>query len=444
MKTSDQTDDCIVIGAGIAGLGAALRMRDAGKQVRVLEYSHRVGGRMTTDRIDGFTIDRGVTILGNDFKNLNSIIRRFGLQKHRSPIDFSFGLVEPEETIRVRAKRIDDLVFSRSLSFKSKLSAARVGLDVTLRRNKLLHGNSGLASYLDDVTVENYLDSINGRGFLDKVLFPGLATAFGGNIEKSSRLILLQTFRNIFLTSTYTLDEGVDVVPETLAKNLPVILNCEVKSVTYDPRGVQVTTNDGSVFTAKTVIFAIPGNRIPSLCKQLPVNLSQLLTNTRYGKMTDVHVALSHPINKPYAFMGASRINQPQFVLELERNRCKNLCPPGKDMLSIFWWDSNKKKYSTLDDGAVEEEAGRAMQLCLPGMINQVLFRHHVKWDEGIAYFPVGRISEVSSLRNEMKTWQIPLQFCGDYLDGLSCEGALKTGFEAAENINQYLNNHGI
>lgn len=49
----------IVIGAGIAGLTAAYYLWKQGMDVEVLESSSRVGGRMTSDTSEGYTIDRG-------------------------------------------------------------------------------------------------------------------------------------------------------------------------------------------------------------------------------------------------------------------------------------------------------------------------------------------------------------------------------------------------
>ncbi|NLF90390.1 MAG: NAD(P)-binding protein, partial [Corynebacterium marinum] len=55
--------DVIVIGAGLAGLQAARRLQDNGLTVTVLEGSDAVGGRVRTDRVDGFLVDRGFQIL---------------------------------------------------------------------------------------------------------------------------------------------------------------------------------------------------------------------------------------------------------------------------------------------------------------------------------------------------------------------------------------------
>ena len=51
--------DVVVVGAGLAGLAAARQLCVHGLNVLVLEAGDDVGGRVRTDRIDGFTFDRG-------------------------------------------------------------------------------------------------------------------------------------------------------------------------------------------------------------------------------------------------------------------------------------------------------------------------------------------------------------------------------------------------
>lgn len=50
--------DVVIIGAGTAGLAAAHQLTSAGVSVSVLEAGPRVGGRMITDDVDGFRLDR--------------------------------------------------------------------------------------------------------------------------------------------------------------------------------------------------------------------------------------------------------------------------------------------------------------------------------------------------------------------------------------------------
>ena len=62
--------DVIVVGAGLAGLAAALQVRAAGRHVQVLEASNGPGGRMRSDVVDGFTVDRGFPVLNTAYPEL--------------------------------------------------------------------------------------------------------------------------------------------------------------------------------------------------------------------------------------------------------------------------------------------------------------------------------------------------------------------------------------
>jgi phytoene dehydrogenase-like protein len=55
--------DVVVVGAGLAGLVCARRLEDGGRTVALLEASDAPGGRVRTDMVDGFRIDRGFQVL---------------------------------------------------------------------------------------------------------------------------------------------------------------------------------------------------------------------------------------------------------------------------------------------------------------------------------------------------------------------------------------------
>ena len=52
----------VVVGAGLAGLSCAVALHDAGIPVQVYEASDGVGGRVRTDHVDGFLLDRGFQV----------------------------------------------------------------------------------------------------------------------------------------------------------------------------------------------------------------------------------------------------------------------------------------------------------------------------------------------------------------------------------------------
>ena len=53
----------VIIGGGVAGLSCARHLLDQGVSSLILESSEAVGGRIRTDHVDGFSLDRGFQIL---------------------------------------------------------------------------------------------------------------------------------------------------------------------------------------------------------------------------------------------------------------------------------------------------------------------------------------------------------------------------------------------
>ena len=65
----------LVIGAGLAGLSAALTLQEAGVEVTLLDSSDRTGGRVASDLIDGFILDRGFQLINMNYPE----IKRWGI-----------------------------------------------------------------------------------------------------------------------------------------------------------------------------------------------------------------------------------------------------------------------------------------------------------------------------------------------------------------------------
>jgi monoamine oxidase len=80
--------DCCVVGAGFAGLAAALRLKQGGHSVAVLEARDRVGGRTFTEvREDGAWIDRGGAWVGPGQDRIHALMTEFGVPSYKQYTD---------------------------------------------------------------------------------------------------------------------------------------------------------------------------------------------------------------------------------------------------------------------------------------------------------------------------------------------------------------------
>jgi phytoene dehydrogenase-like protein len=65
--------EVLIVGAGLAGLNAAIQLEAAGADVKIIEGSDRAGGRVASDVIDGFICDRGFQLINSQYPALKEL-----------------------------------------------------------------------------------------------------------------------------------------------------------------------------------------------------------------------------------------------------------------------------------------------------------------------------------------------------------------------------------
>lgn len=80
--TDARRADVVVVGAGLAGLSAARRLQDAGRDVVVLEARERVGGRLLGHEFaDGTVVEAGGQWVGPGQRRANALLDELGLER---------------------------------------------------------------------------------------------------------------------------------------------------------------------------------------------------------------------------------------------------------------------------------------------------------------------------------------------------------------------------
>ncbi|NJN33509.1 MAG: FAD-dependent oxidoreductase [Saprospiraceae bacterium] len=75
----------VIIGAGIAGLTCAKYLKDKGIEALILEASDAVGGRVRTDLVNGFQMDRGFQVLLTSYSEANKLLNFNALNFKKIP-----------------------------------------------------------------------------------------------------------------------------------------------------------------------------------------------------------------------------------------------------------------------------------------------------------------------------------------------------------------------
>jgi oxygen-dependent protoporphyrinogen oxidase len=430
--------DVIVIGGGIAGLAAGLRLVDRGLVPVVLEAASRVGGRMTTDRIGGYSIDTGVTLLGNRYGAMRGVVAQLGL--HAATVPFSLGLDDGTRVHRYRARRPLDLLLDRGLSLRAKWALGHLLWDVVRAGRAMLHGNSDHAASLDHESVTGYFTRLGAGGLelLAKVFVPGLRAALGGDPGAASRVVLMQVMWNTLGAGFWNFAGGVDALPEALAQVVPTELGVTVRELRRIDGGVAVDVEhhgEPRTIRARGAILAVPGNRVAALYPSAPAWLAEPAARATFSRLASVHVGLTTPPACPHAGYAFAGRDDGVGVLELEHLRAPGRCPPGKGMVSVYFSDAPGLRCIEASDAALRSRALDVVTTTFPETSGSVELAHVIRWPTAIAQFPAGRLTELATRRARLATWDAPIDLAGDWLDGVASESAVRTGQDAAERL---------
>ncbi|NPC42519.1 NAD(P)/FAD-dependent oxidoreductase [Nocardioides sp. zg-1230] len=246
--------DVVVVGAGLAGLRCAQVLAGAGRDVVVLEASDGVGGRIRTDRVDGFLVDRGFQLLNPAYPAVRRWVDVDAL--HLQP--FGAGVAARTENgmdVLGHPLRSPALVPAtlRTAARRPKEVAALARWAAPLLRPRRTTELSDVLERRADVDRRTALDGAGVDGLLRRVVdrfFAGVLLEDDGTT--ADRFALLLTW--MFVRGVPALPrDGMQALPEQLAATLGdrVRLGQPVRRVT----GTSVQTDDGT-WAADHVVVA--------------------------------------------------------------------------------------------------------------------------------------------------------------------------------------------
>ncbi|MXZ81501.1 MAG: FAD-dependent oxidoreductase [Gammaproteobacteria bacterium] len=82
----------VVVGAGIAGLGAAYTLRKLGVETVVFEATPHPGGRVTGEQVEGFYLDVGANVFLETYGTVRQVAEELDVPLQRTPVPINGGL----------------------------------------------------------------------------------------------------------------------------------------------------------------------------------------------------------------------------------------------------------------------------------------------------------------------------------------------------------------
>ena len=276
MTAPEPDADVVVVGAGLAGLAAARRLREAGRSVVVLEASDGVGGRMRSDVVDGVTVDRGFQLLNPAYPEAHRVLDLAALDLRGFAAGVLLAGADGSRTTVADPLRAPSALWSTATGTPGSLLqqarfvayAAAVGVGPV---DRITRG--------PDSTVGERLAPFGA--VTDRVLAPFLTgVLFDGSMTTSRRFVelVLRTF--VRGTPAVPL-HGMGLIPAQLAAGADVRLNSPVVSVTP----TSATVGDGSALHARAVVVAAEG---PAAARLLPgLDVPEMRSGTTFWHLAD-------------------------------------------------------------------------------------------------------------------------------------------------------------
>ncbi|MFJ5776975.1 NAD(P)/FAD-dependent oxidoreductase [Streptomyces sp. NPDC093094] len=296
MSATRDVTDVLVVGAGAAGLACARDLLAAGAVVRVVEAGDEVGGRMRSDRVDGFVVDRGFQVFNTSYPQVR---RRLTLRDLRlRPFTPGVLVHGPSGRLRFsdptrRPRTLPDLLPGR-LAGARDLAALGV-----LSARDMLAPPRRIKRRADTTTRTALADAGVSDVLVERFFRPFLSGVFLEDDLATSGRVFHLVWRSMLRGTLCLPAEGIGAVPRALAAALPrgtVRLETPVERLTDDG----ALTADGREIPARAVVVATGPGSVAALLPQVGLPAYRVVT-------TYHHVAPRSPLGEPTLLVDTRR-----------------------------------------------------------------------------------------------------------------------------------------
>lgn len=414
--------DSIIVGAGLAGLACAKTLARAGRRVLLLDASERAGGRVATDSVSGFRVDRGFQVYLEAYPEGRTLLELGALR---------MGWFEPGALVVENGKlrEVSD-PWRRPLAAARSLLSGTVGIDdafriASLRRASIAGVRAGridpsAPAAPGEVSTREALRRAGlGDTFVDRFFAPFFGGVFLERALDTSEAVFAFTFAMFALGRAGLPHGGMAAIPAQMAGDLPAAsIRTGARVASVEPGAV--TLVDGERLAARDVIVATEADTAARL-------LPGVAAKPRHWKPTRLiaFAAGRSPLGRPILVVGADARGTIDNLV-VPSDVAGGYAPPGAALVTV-----TVRPDCTLGDAdAVAAVKAEAAALFGSGPAS---WRHletiHVPRslpDES----PAAR-----ALRPTSPRVADGLFVCGDWCTSASINGALVSGRLAAEAV---------
>lgn len=453
--------DVIVIGAGLSGLTAAHALREAGHDVVVFDQSAAPGGRVRSERIDGFLMEHGANSMVTPAPAAEGLVAQLGLESERVTRSYAARCRYLVRGARMRSLPVEPHRFLLS-DFLSLAGRLRLLMEPFVPARH------------DDETVAAFVRRRFGGELLDHVVDPLVGGLFAGDPEQLSveavlpRLKLLERRAGSVIGGIIgsrlrrganatgsspgarvlsSFREGLGTLPCALARRLTrrVFLGHRIEAVRHRAGGgyrVKVRRgNDVLWVMAESVIIALPAYSAAAILWGLDPRVAAALSEIPHPPLAVVFLgyharSIVHPLDGVGVLMPAIERRSVLGML-FSSTLFTRRAPADHVALTAFVGGARQPQLATLEPEELVELAHGEVRQLLGGHGAPRLARTHC-WRQGLPQPAVGhaqRINEIAARAAE----HAGLFLTGNYVSGVSTVACIQQALDCAQRVAQYL-----
>ncbi|MFO7172162.1 MAG: FAD-dependent oxidoreductase [Bacillota bacterium] len=439
-----------VVGAGIAGLGAAYALQEAGLEVIVLEKAAVPGGRMQTRSEQGYTWEAGAQFLLDDqYVHMKRLLRKLGIPLSAHRIPSVTAIVLPDGRLwYIRMGRPLDLLRHPALRPASRWRLGKVFLAAWRHRRHLHFHHPELAAGLDTESVRQWGDREVGPDAVDFLLSVPFSTFFFWRPEETSLWCLLGIAGLQGAWKVVVPEGGLGAVTAALARRLDVRLQTTVERVEIGPDGrvtLRIADRGGAAeLVVDRVILATSAPVTLALLADPDRALGRVradfVRSIRYVSNLTTAVGYRRaPETRAYGISIPIALGHPVAAIEWTHTKGPDRAPAGHGLAVVMpthaWSVANARH----PDEAVAADLVAAVDSLYPGNAAEADFHRVVRWEHAIPVAEPGWASRLAAALAAGPAPGSPVFACGDYWAGPSTEWALMSGWQAAAELLQSL-----
>ena len=430
-----------IVGSGISGLAAGYHLTQAGFKPVLFESRSFVGGRMSSETVDGFIIDKAAYTIPEFYRNLIGFLSQVGIDKSLVKTSSTASTFHDGKNHPIKIGSPSDFLTYKLLSIKNKKDMVKLFLYArSLGKALNLDQPTQKTFELEKESVTDYLRNHYDEQILERIAYPILCEIFLGSPESNSKVSFLALLRNLSKFNIFAFDKGMGTLGKRLKLDLDIRLNSPVLKITAmgekGPYEVAVGGTDSRSLEFDAIILAIPLPLVPRLIESLPEKLIKYFRNVVYAPSIVVATATEGKIKDTSMINNLLRADFDILGnVVFDQHKGSKRVPRGKTLATCILQERASRLLLHEPYQKIANLVLKEMDAIFPKFSNKRIFQKIYRWEHGALQLPPGHLAKRHAVGGFLENGWQNIYFAGESFPISSLEASFNTGIKAANQI---------